>query len=234
MPSYLNLVAKTYDPSLVNLTTMTGGDSSVLGDMRSDWLHTNDLTDFNNQLTAFRKIQGGNRIQLYTVTAGGNPDPVIGNTPARTNVFTRTSTDMRASNPPTSFVGSGGAAINVPLADMGNGIGVDFPLTRDTDTFWWLGHTRNGVYTVTATFSDASDGPDTLVLPQGAFNSYEPNWFECSFRGTYAQVADGVTVSITITRTGGASATSAIHNRASVLLVPTPRPMPRGFSPRAH
>jgi hypothetical protein len=220
------LTAKTYDATLLNLTAMTGGSGVTNGYTGSDWVHMNNSSMFSDSDAFFRKKEGGGQINPSLYISGANATPVLGNTPAQTNVFTRTAADQATNT--VSFVGSGGASINVPLADMGNGFELDFPLTRKLQTFWWLGHTRNGIYTVDATMSDAAAGPLSLVLPAGAFNIYQPNWFEVTFRGTYAQVEDDVTINIRVTRTGGTNATSALHNRAWVLLTPVTSPKPRG------
>jgi hypothetical protein len=224
------LTAKTYDAALLNLTTMTtDGAAWTLeqGYTGADWMHTNNSTMFNNLEACFRKQEGGRQINPTLYISGANATPVVGSTPARTNVFTRTAADQAVNS--VSFVGSGGASVNVPLADMGNGVELSFPLTRKLQTFWWLGHTRNGIYTVTATMSDGGGGsPLSLVLPAGAFNIYQPNWFEVAFRGTYAQVEAGESINIRIARTGGASATSLLSWRAAVLLLPVAPTKPRG------
>jgi hypothetical protein len=204
---------------------MTDGNSLDIGYTGSDWLHINNNTLWNNPEDRIRKEQGGEQILPSLVTFGGNPTPVTSNGAAQANVFTADSGDRTAG----SAIFSGGLGVAVGPSELGNGIQVVFPLSRDLKTFWWLGHTHNGTYEASTTLSDASLGPLTYTLPTAAVNVLEPGWFECTFRGTWFQVDDDVTVTIAITRTGGATSSGQILCRPWVLLTPVPPSKPRGM-----
>jgi hypothetical protein len=222
----LTLALKTYDAALVNLTTMTGGVGATVGYTGADWIHTNTAGHVSSPESCFRKKEGGRQIAPTLVTTGGTP--TTASSPASfAHTFTRTSADMYSTG--ASFVGTGGCNVGVTTSQFGSGIGVTFPLSRDLQTFWWLGWVRNATCQAAATTSDGLT--DSVALPTGGFNVYVPAWFECQFRGTYAQVQDGVTVTVNITRTGGATVSGQIHSRAWVLLVPVTPARPKGLPP---
>jgi hypothetical protein len=222
----LTLALKTYDAALVNLTTMTGGVGATVGYTGADWIHTNTAGHLSNLETCFRKKEGGRQIAPALVTTGGTP--TTASSPASfAHTFTRTSADMYSTG--ASFVGTGGCNVGVTTSQFGSGIGVTFPLSRDLQTFWWLGWVRNATCQAAATTSDGLT--DSVALPTGGFNVYVPAWFECQFRGTYAQVQDGVTVTVNITRTGGATVNGQIHSRAWVLTPSVTPARPKGLPP---
>jgi hypothetical protein len=221
----LTLTAKTYDAALLDLTAMTGGNSLDIGYTGADWLHINNNTLWNDPSIRIRKEQGNEQILPSLVTFGGNPAPTTSNGSAQSNVFTADTGDRTTG----SAIFSGGIGVNVSNTELGNGVQVTFPLSRDLKTFWWLGHSRNGTFDATATLSDASATVTPYSLPTAALNVQEPGWFEVTFRGTYWQVDAGVTVTIAITRTGGATASGQILCRPWVLLTPVPPSKPRGM-----
>jgi hypothetical protein len=232
MPSpVLTLTNKTYDAALTNLTTMTGGLGTTIGYTGADWLNLNNATQWLTSWTRFRKINGGHQINPYLVTAGANPTPTLsnGSQPAGPHNFAITAGDMDESGG-VAFATNGSMAVNVADTELGNGIGVSFPLTRKLQTFWWLGNVRNGAHVVDATVSDGLVTVAQLALPVGGFNVLQYAWFECTFRGTDAQVAADETVDIEITRLsspGGAA--GQVNWRASLLLTPVNPPKPRGM-----
>jgi hypothetical protein len=225
--SALTVSLKTYDAALVSLTTMTGGRGDVLGLTAADWLFFNAAgTQWTNPEIRMRKNQGGRKIAPFLVTTGGTP--TTGNSPASfAHTFTRGTGDLQSGS--STFVGTGGLNVTVTTSQFGSGIGVTFPLSRDLQTFWWLGWVRNATCQAAATTSDGLT--DSVALPTGGFNVYVPAWFECQFRGTYAQVQDGVTVTVNITRTGGATVNGQIHSRAWVLTPSVTPARPKGLPP---
>jgi hypothetical protein len=226
------LAAKAYDAGLVSLTDMTGGRGDTLGFTDADWLFFNAAgTQWTNPEIRMRKNQGGRKIAPFLITAGANTVSTTGNSPASfAHTFTRGTGDLQSGS--TTFVGTGGLNVTCTLSQIGNGIGVTFPLSRDLQTFWWLGWVRNATCQASATMSDGSPCTTTpLALPVGAFNVYQPAWFECTFRGTYWQVEAGETVTINVTRTGGASANGQIHSRAFVLIPSVTPDRPKGMQP---
>jgi hypothetical protein len=224
----LTLALKTYDAALVNLTTMTGGVGATVGYTGADWIHTNTAGHVSSPESCFRKKEGGRQIAPALVTTGGTP--TTANSPASfAHTFTRTSADMYSTG--TSFIGTGGCNVGVTTSQFGSGIGATFRLTRDLQTLWWLGWVRNATCQAAATMSDGAATVSNLALPVGAFNVYTPAWFECTFRGTYAQVQNEETVTVNVIRTGGATVSGQIHSRAWVLLVPVTPPRPKGLPP---
>jgi hypothetical protein len=227
----LTLTTKAYDAGLVNLTTMTGGPGLTIGHTGADWLHINSNVQWNDPEGRLRKLNGGRQINPELVTGVG-ATPTVGASPASFgHTFTRTATTDDEYDGGVAFGGTGGANITVVSTSFGSGAAVTFPLTRDLQTFWWLGWVRNATCFAYATMSDGAETVSDLALPVGAFNVYQPAWFEVTFRGNYAQVQNDETVTIEVLRTGGASANGQIHWRSSVLLTPVPAPRPKGLPP---
>jgi hypothetical protein len=221
----LTLTAKAYDAGLTDLTSMTGPDAD--GYTGADWLYFNAAgTQWTNPEARFRKTQGARQINPAFVIAGANPSPTVSNSPASfAHTFTRTLGDGIGG----TIIGTGGLNVAVSSSELGNGIGVTFPLTRDLKTLWWLGWVRNATCQAVAAMSDGEVIVSDLALPVGGFNVYQPAWYECTFRGNYQQVQNGETVTISTIRTGGATASGQIHARAYVLLPDVAPYRPRGI-----
>jgi hypothetical protein len=222
------VAAKTYDDTLMglNMTTMTGGSGATIGYTKSDWLYINSVAGFTDLEASRRKIEGGRQIIPELFHSGADPDPTAANGGnLAINNFTADVGDRTTG----TFSTNSGLQVTASSSRINCGIKFVFTLTRETQTFWWLGHSRNGGWEASVTFSDATTSTP-YALPYGASNVHVPAWFEAQFRGTWDQVDAGVTATVAITRVNtGISASGAVYNRALVLLQPTPAPRPHGM-----
>jgi len=229
----INVVAKTYDPSLTDLTAMTGGNSLTVGNNQSDWVwyvNTNSWGTITNATpdnisSTPKKRTGGEQIHPTLYADDGGALPTLSTAGAALTltheIYDNLNTETTGSN-------SGGLGISIGSSRINCGIYYTFALKTSLQTFWWMGTYRNGQFTVTISISDGSKTPVTLVLPAGAINTAINGWFEATWQGTADQVAAGVTVQIKINRDTVVSAIGSMTLRGQVLRIPTPAAVPRG------
>jgi len=224
----------TFDANPFDLTAATGGNSFIVGDVKTDWqLCQNgpawgDLTLAEpDNVSPTRKRSGNGRIQCSMYTdVPGDPLPTLSASGATTPIFTHEALDALSGD----LSGSMNAGLVCALSSSRINGGQKFVMPLDTSrqSFRWLSTTRNGQWRVTASLSDAS-ASDTYDLPTGAINVAVPGWFEVLFQGTWDQVNAGVTLQVKVNRETATSATGNAVFRGILLIPPTPAPRPRGM-----
>lgn len=236
--TYANIAAKTFDAGDSDLTEMSGGHSHVIGRAGGDWLYFNNGAFWGNTSSATpsadtkaTKDSGGEKISVTVYTdVGGDPLPTIAVGGNPSPAFTHDAEDNL--NGSTAGNYTAGLRITLGSSRINGGVLISLPITAGMQTFWWLGYSRNGVWSATISLSDSSVTPVVYNLPVSALNTNTAGYFEAQFRGTADQVTNGVTAEIKINRDGvGAGASGSIDLRGMVLRVPEAPARPRGTRP---
>lgn len=199
------------DAAFDDLTVTTGGNSLVIGFTGSDWLWY--ATAYPN---ARAKLSGGDTIATSLFNDVGSP-PGQGGWSYRTktsqihdcNSFGGGDDNLAHSDP-------GSISITIPAGQAATGMRYTVPCDQNLRTFVWAGALLEGTYTVTATLTNGSASPISVVLPvAGGANT--DAWFKVTVRTVLA-----TTLTMEIRRTTANANVGRIVPQAATLQIAAP------------